>query len=213
MTSTVTIPAGMIFGPDCGVAEQRYDSIDQSEATGSTQARLRGHPRWALTLMPPQRLKRAEAAYWRAVTLKLKGRVNVLAGYDPARTAPLGTMRGTITLNANVAAGAETMVLNAGAGQAGTTLRAGDWLQIGTGYGTSQLIMVTDDATGDGSGIITINFAHPLRKAYTAGAAITWDKPVAYFRQTQDRTAWRYKGQSLLEEGYGLAEMLEDWPT
>lgn len=213
MTTTVTIPAGLIFGPDCGIAEQRYDSVDQSESTGSTQVRLRGHPRWVITLTPPQRLKRAEAAYWRAVTLKLKGRANVLAAYDPARTAPRGTMRGSMTLASNVVAGAETMSVTAGVGEAGRSLLAGDWLQIGTGHGTSQLIMLTDDAMADGSGVIAINFAHPLRRAYTAGAVITWDKPLGYFRQTQDRTAWRYKGQSLLEEGYGLGDMLEDWPT
>lgn len=212
MTSVVTIPAGMIFGPDCGVAEVRYDSIDRADSTGSTQARLYGHPRWSLTLMPPQRLKRAEAAYWRAVTLKLKGRINVLAAYDPARAAPRGTMRGTITLKTTVVAGAEAMTLAAGAGQAATTLLAGDWLQIGTGYGTSQLIMVTDDATADGAGDIAIQFAHPLRKGFTAGAAITWDKPLVYCKQGADRTAWRYKGQSLLEEGYGFPDLLEDWP-
>ncbi len=210
--SIVTLPTGIIFGPECGMGEQRYDRADVAETTGTVDARVGGQPRWVLTLAPSQRLTRLEARHWAALTLKLKGRVNVLAAHNPARSAPQGSMRGTLTLASPVARGAETMTVTGGAGQASKTLLAGDLLQIGTGYGTSQLVMVTDDSTSNGSGSITLQFAHPARYDFPAGTAVTWDKPLAYWRQSNDRTVWTYSGQSLLEQGYGLPDMLEDWP-
>lgn len=89
-------------------------------------------------------------------------------------------------------------------------LKAGDWLQIGTGVGTSQLVKVTADAQEVNAGTMTVSFEPPLRTAFSAGAAVTWDKPVAYFKQTS-APSWSYRiGRTRKQGGFAL-DLLESW--
>jgi hypothetical protein len=74
----------------------------------------------------------------------------------------------------------------------GKTLLAGDLLGIGSGT-KQQVVMVTQDATSTGQGNITVSFEHPLRNAFSAGQAVTWDKPKALFRMRQNRPGWDYE--------------------
>ncbi|QOR55719.1 MAG: hypothetical protein YHS30scaffold667_15 [Phage 65_10] len=210
MTSVVTLPSGILFGPECGMGEVRYDGVDMADSTGSVQTRLYGHPRWTVTLASPQRMTNAEAARWRQLVLSMKGRLNVLTVGDVVQTAPRGTMRGTITLRSSCAAGDETLLLTGGSGQAARTLLAGDFIQVGTGYGSSQLVCVLADATADSSGNIDVSIAHPMRDAYTSSTAVTWDHPVGYFRQLGDKSTWTYNNTGVHQSGYSL-DLLEQW--
>ena len=103
--STVTLPGTIKLSPGCGVGQRRFDLVTQSDSSGSQQARLLGPPRWTLRLVQPDFLTLPEAGLWAALALQLRGRVNVLAAWDPARPAPSGTLRGTLTLAASAAAG------------------------------------------------------------------------------------------------------------
>lgn len=202
----ITIPAGMLFGPQCGMGQHRYDSVDQSEIDGSSDVRLRGHPRHTISLLPPQRLTLAEAAIWRSTLLALNGRVNVLAAYDPVRLVPRGTLRGSPVLAANATAGA--MSISVTSSTSGQTVLAGDLLQVGAGFGTSQLVEVKADATLGPTG--TVQICAPIRKAITAGSAITWDRPVAYYRNNAENVAWQYNGTGLHVTGFSF-DGLEAW--
>lgn len=119
------------------------------------------------------------------------------------------------------------------------TLKAGDWLQFGTGLGTSQTVKVTDNADGsafseavwstgggaqaiwsttggqalwtdDGvpSNAITVTFEPPLRTAFAKDTAVTWDKPVAYYRM-QGNPKWQYSTRSYRREGGFAADFVE----
>lgn len=181
------------------IGQRRYDLATDSDATGASQVRLFGPPRWTMTLQAPQAVTVAEAQVWLAMLMLLRGRVNHLAAWDVNRAAPLGTLRGTLTLSATAAAGATTASITGGAGQAGTTLKVGDWLQIGTGL-TSQLVMSTADATANGSGVISATFEPPLRRQYNSGTAVAWDKPVAHYKATSDSTEWRAYGNRAVQD-------------
>lgn len=202
----VTIPAGMLFGPNCGMGQRRYDSVDQSETDGSSDVRLRGHPRWTISLAAPQKLTLAEAVKWRSTLLALEGKVNVLAAYDPVRLAPRGTLRGTPVLAANAVAGATSISVTASV--SGQTVLAGDLLQVGAGFGTSQLVEAKADATLSPTG--TVQICAPIRKTIASGAAITWDKPVAYYRNNAESVAWQYSGAGLHASGFSF-DGLESW--
>lgn len=204
--AVVTIPAGMLFGPQCGMGQRRYDTVDQSEADGSSDVRLRGHPRHTISLAAPQKLTLAEAAIWRSTLLALNGKANVLAAYDPVRLVPRGTLRGTPTLAATAAAGAVSISVTSSV--SGQTVLAGDLLQVGTGFGTSQLVEVKADATL--SPTSTVQICAPLRKAITSGATIVWDKPVAYYRNNAENVAWQYNGTGLHVTGFSF-DGLEAW--
>jgi hypothetical protein len=111
-----------------------------------------------------------------------EGYRNQVALWNFLQPAPLGTMRGTMTLSADAAQGATSLSITAGAGQAGKTLLKGDLIGFGSGL-TQQVVRLTADATADGTGLIAVSIGTPLRNAFLAGAAVTWDKPKALFRQ------------------------------
>lgn len=193
------------------MGQRTFDLMGASETTGSVQVRVMAPPRWTLTLVQPERLALGEAALWKALQVGLRGAANVLAAHDPLRPLPLGTLRGTPTLAAAAAEGDTTATLACGLGQAGATLVAGDWLQFGSGLGTSQMVMLMADAVVDGAGNCPIVFEAPLRAAMAAGTAVTWNKPLAYYRRaSQGGVSWRGSNHGMLVQAMVL-EMLETW--
>lgn len=198
MNQVITLPEGLLVG-QLAPKILRSDLADINERTGAVSGRVYGPPRWGFSLASSENLDMAQASIWEALMMDLKGALNVLAFYDIVRTAPRGTMRGTLTLSAPIAIGDESMVL---AGASGTLLR-GDWLQIGTGFTTSQTVKVRADATAS-AGTCTVHFAHPARKAYPAGTAVGWDKPLIYCRNMGPSGSWRYQAGNLLQDGFEL---------
>ena len=64
------------------------------------------------------------------------------------------------------------------------------------------------DATANGSGVIALTVEPPLRTAFSNGAAVTWDKPIAYYKQAA-APSWAYKpGRTM--GGFAL-DLLESW--
>lgn len=189
----ITLPTGMLFGAGSGVEQVTYDITNGSAVTGADQPVSFGPARWGLTLLAPDRLRPAEAALWEGLSLQLRGRLNVLACHDPGKTAPRGTRRGTLALGAAAAAGVATINVT-GTG----SLLVGDWLQIGTGLGTSQLVKVVADTT-----TATVTIEPPLRRAYPSGTVVTWDRPLGYWRRGPERVRWTYTAGAL-QQGFSL---------
>lgn len=190
--AVITWPSTLVPGLGSGFGQARFDLSFASDTTGASQSRVLGPPRWTLTILQPELLTIDTAGQWQAVLLQLRGRVNHLAAWDFGRPQPRGTMRGTLTLGSTAVLGATSLSITGGAGQASTTLKAGDRLQLGTGLGTSQTVMVLADATANGSGVINVTVEPPLRQQFSSGAAVTWDKPLAYFRQRGGASSWTY---------------------
>jgi hypothetical protein len=193
---------------ECSFSQARYDVAEMSDATGHAASRLFGPPRWRLSLRSHSSMFLAQAAQWESMLLQLRGGVNHLSAWDVVRTVPQGTMRGTLTLSGAHSAGAVSLSVTGGAGQANTTMKASDWLQIGSGLGTSQLVKVMADATANGSGVIALTIEPPLRTAFSSGTAVTWNKPVAFYKQTSE-PAWSYAA-GRTAGGYAV-DLLESW--
>ena len=99
------------------------------------------------------------------------------------RTAPLGTLRGTPTVQAGALAGARTLYVQ---GTAGATLLGGDML----GAGGLLLQVGYAGCVADGAGVMAVPLALPLLTALSAAAAVTWFKPTGDFEVVaQDPTA------------------------
>jgi hypothetical protein len=189
----ITLPTGILFGAGSGVEQITYDITNGSAVTGADQPVSFGPARWGLTLLAPDRQYQSEAAAWEVLVLQLRGRLNVLACHDPGKPAPRGTRRGSLALGAAAAAGA-TSVNVTGTG----TLLRGDWLQIGTGLGTSQLVKVVADTS-----TAAVQIEPPLRSAHASGTVVTWDKPLGYWRRGPERARWTYTGGGL-QQGFAL---------
>lgn len=121
-----------------------------------------------------------------------------------ARPAPAGTMRGTPTLSGVALQGARSFTLN-GAG-AGATLKAGDRLSC-----TGELFEVREDATANGSGVITFTTVNRVRNVdgFANGAAWVWDRPTARFALPPDSPAVVVRHVPIFAEGVevGLEEV------
>ena len=201
------LPGNIPFGVGSGMGQARFDLTGTSESTGTTQTRPMAPPRWTLSLVQPPAMTPVVAGRWKALTLALRGSINHVAAWDVGHPAPSGTMRGTPTLSAGVSAGAPTLVL--ATGQPGATLLQGDKIQLGTGLGTSQMVMVLLDAVANGSGVLTVTTEPPLRLGFAGGTAVTWNRPRAYFKQSSARSTWSYAPSGVVT-GMSI-DLLEAW--
>lgn len=208
----ITLSAALVatLGVD-GVqwGQRTYGTMSRSDVTGAQQDRPGGEPRWLLTLQPPEVFEERHGVLWEDLQLQLRGSVNHLAAWDPKRPAPRGTMRGTLTLNATAAAGATSLSITGGVGQANTTLLSGSPLQLGTGIGTSQLVRTVGNAQANGSGVITVAIEPPTRIQFASSTAVTWDKALAYFKRTTPDSRWTYHTGVAVR--HGPIELLEHW--
>jgi hypothetical protein len=208
--STALTPA-----PGSGFGQRRYDLQFSDDSVGEQQTRLLGPPRWQLSILQPDLLTPLQAGHWQALVLQLRGRVNHLACWNFGRPVPMGTLRGTPTLSASAAAGATSVAIAGGGGNAGATLLRGDMLQIGTGLGTSQLVMVTEDETADGSGAMaSVAFEPPLRTAFASATAVAWERPLAYFKAERGAVAWEWQaGPGQPYTTSMTLDLLESWTS
>lgn len=184
-------------------AQQRND-VEFRSGFGAQAVELAG-PLWSVTLEAVP-AREADSGGWQALGMQLRGRTNQLALWSHARPVPRGTMRGTMTLNSDAVQGATTLSIVA-SGQASKTLLQGDLLGIGVNL-TQQVVMVTEDATSDGSGVISVTVEPPLRNSFSAGESVRWDKPKALFRRVNSRFSW--ESHAAVTEGF-VIDLLEDW--
>ena len=102
--------------------------------------------------------------------------------------SPLGTIAGS-TLLVNGASQTGNSLICDGAQALTTVLKAGDYFEV-----NSELKMVTDDATSDSSGDVTINFSPSLRSSPSDDASITTSNPKCEMKLVDDNVTW---GQSI----------------
>jgi hypothetical protein len=205
--AVITMSTSLILGRQV-FKQRRFDISEISDATGKMAVRLFGPPKWGMTIGSPASMSMLNGSLWESMLLRLRGGVNVLAAWDVNKPAPLGTMRGTPTLSAHATAGATSIALT-GTG-ASTTLKQGDWLQVGTGHGTSQLVKVVADVTFSGGGTGSVTIEPPIRKQINSGSSVYWDKSLGYYRMVGNEVTWNAVPGAILTEGYG-AELLEDF--
>lgn len=185
--AVITFPS-TLYASQVVWGQQRNDA--EARSVFGAQAFEGSAPLWRVSVVSPDMID-PEAGAWKSLVLQLRGRRNQLELWDIGHPAPAGTMRGSMAFNATAAAGAVSIQIVA-AGEAGKTLLQGDLLGFGTGL-TKQVVMVTADATADGTGAITVSVEPPLRNAFSSPTSITWDKPTALFRQTSSGASWDYK--------------------
>jgi hypothetical protein len=205
--SIVQIPEDLsILRQDFGI--RTFDFGFEGSDTGATQVVLRAPPRRTCTIVSNDRELMGEGAAWRVLLHALRGRVNSLAVYDINQPEPRGTARGAWT-SGGAAAGAASMIVDAGAAQAGQTLLAGDWIGVNQLVNGRQLLHVQADAVVDGSGRMLVVFEPVLRLAVAAGSTVVWQRPTCLMRRTSGETSWStHPGE--FEGGFSL-DLMEDW--
>lgn len=199
--SVITFPS-TLYASSLSWSQIRMD-LAFTSAFGSQSIEV-SPPLWGAELLSDS-MYEDDSGAWQALLMKLRGQTNQLELWNLARPVPLGTMRGTMTLNLAATQGDVTLSIIA-ATEAAETLKAGDMLGIGSSS-TKQVVMVVADAAADGSGIISVTIEPPLRNSHLIAAAVTWDKPTALFRRVQSEAKWNYNDTSA--SGFSL-QLIED---
>lgn len=208
--SVITIDPDMLFGSFV-LTQLNFEVENVSDVTGNTEVIRLGHPRWKASFTSSNDLTLAQSSKWERVAMKIRGRLNHIAVWDPVRVLPEGTARGTMTLYQAANASDTSVVVSAGSGQAGTTLEVGDPLQIGDGVGTSQYVKVTERVVLDANGRGTVNFEPYLRKGFIVGTPINYTRPVFYGKVTVGAApSWSYATNAKLSSGFNF-DVVEQW--
>lgn len=202
--SVITFPSTLT------VRSQRWEQMRNDETFRSTfgaQSLEVSAPLWATSIIGKQ-VNDSDAGEFQSLIMKLKGKTNQLELWNLMRPIPLGTMRGTMTFNANAAAG-DTALSIIAATEAAKTLLKGDLLGFGSGV-TQQVVMVVADAVANGSGIIAVTVEPSIRNAFVIGNGVTWNQPKVLFRNSgaNAKNGWDYS--EMLVSGFNL-DLIEDW--
>ncbi len=180
--TTLTIPKQTDFRSSTFGLEENTETF-VSPISNTIQTLARTGARWYLTINYAP-LKRADAQVVIAFLTKLRGRVNSLNGFDPNATSPLGDVSGS-TLLVNGASQTGNSLICDGAEASTLVLKAGDYFEV-----NNELKMVTDDATSDASGDVTINFSPSLRSSPSDDASITTTNPNCEMKLVDDNVTW-----------------------
>lgn len=140
-------------------------------------------------------MTRVEAAPWIAFFSSLEGiRGSVVIG-DPLAATPLGIGTGTPLVDGASQTGQTLNTKGWTVSQTGI-LKAGDYLQLGTGGG-SQLHLVLTDANSDGAGLAAFDLWPRLRSSPIDGATIFVNNTVGVFALDTNLFEWEEISPSL----------------
>lgn len=153
--------------------------ISSSPFTGQQQVYKHQGEWWeAEVTLPP--MKRATAEQVAAFLIKMKGQYGTFLLGDPANTSPRGVGTGTPLVNGAGQTGS-SLVTDGWTADTTGILKAGDWIQLGSGS-TTTLHKVLDDVNSDGSGNATLEIFPSLRSSPSDDDAITVSSPKGIWR-------------------------------
>ena len=180
----------------------------QSIFTGAEQVYQYSGEWWeAEVQLPP--LTKAYAMDWVAALVSLRGKFGTLYLGDWDGRTPRGTASssaGTPLVNGASQTGNSLVIDGATASQTGY-LKAGDYIQIGSGS-DQRLHMVVADADTDGSGDATLSIEPALRSSPADNASITVSSPKGVFRLSSNETQWDANAISVYGITFAVRESL-----
>lgn len=186
----LSLPAGNVarvefsFDAVVGVSESPFSSEQQVYAHQGGKWR-------AKVELPPMR--RADAEPWVAFFLALNGREGTFLMGDPVNIAPRGTWAGTPVVKG---AGQTGRVLLLDGFDPFATVKAGDWLQLGSGSGT-RLHKATQDQTADSGGEMYLPIWPRLRASPDDNATVTSASPKGRWRLASPGNSWALEPAAL----------------
>lgn len=155
--------------------------------------------RWVASLASPKR-EYFHGADIEAFINSMRGQINTVMLYHRVRPQPVGTIRGTLTLSAAAAQGANSVVVT-GCVPSNGTFRSGDMLGVG-----GLLVEVASLCTAV-AGVVTVPITNRMRSAKASGTSVVWDKPTAEFRLLST-TGVNYDGDAYDPVGFEFGEKI-----
>ena len=161
-------------------------AVSQSPFTYKQQVISHGGQKWEASVNIPS-VHRDKASEWKAMLVGLKGQAGTFLLGDPDYATPQGTVSSCV-LSGDAGDDNATVVMTG-------TLKAGDYIQLGSGSG-SKLHQVLLDQDGDG----TIQIWPSLRSTYSS-ATVVFNSHKGVFRLATNMTSWSINNASI----YGIS--------
>lgn len=161
---------------------------------------------WHIEFQLPPVLSRVNANKWKAFFLSLKGSYGQFYMGDPSSKIPLGVATGTPVVNGLGQTG-NSLATDGWTPSTANILRAGDYIQIGTGS-SSRLHMVMADVNSNSSGEALLSIEPALRYSPNDGTAITVNNPVGVFRLVDNDFSWSVNPGSVYRMSFQAVEVV-----
>jgi len=164
--------------------------------------------RWEADIkLPP--MQRVNAEEWVTFLTSLYGQKGTFLLGDPLGATAQGsasTTAGTPVVNGASQTGG-TLAIDGLPASATNYLKAGDYIQLGTGA-TSQLYKVLTDASSNGSGEATLDIWPDLRSSPADGATVVVANAKGVFRLNDNASSWNINNMGLYGIAFGAVESL-----
>lgn len=204
ITYPVSFPASIGLA-NLNIRARTVVGISASPFTGQQQVYKHQGQWWeAEVSLPP--MKRADAEQVVAFLLKMNGQYGTFLLGDKSATSTRGVGTGTPLVNGASQTGSE-LVTDGWTTSTTGILKAGDWIQLGSGS-TTRLYKVLDDVNSDGSGNATINIFPDLRSSPEDDAAITVSNTQGLWRLASNETQYSIDQMSVYGITFACVEAL-----
>jgi hypothetical protein len=186
---TITYPLSLPSTPVFNSFTLRRRStvgVSSSPYTGQQQVYAWSGQWWEADCeLPP--MNREDAAEWRAFLAALNGREGTFLMGDPTAATPRGAIGGTPLANGAAAVGDKTIDIDGCTAGVMGWLKAGDFLQIGSGL-NARLYMNLQDVNSDGSGQATLDIWPAIRLGVADNDPIIVTNAKGLFRLSDNST-------------------------
>ena len=161
---------------------------------------------WIIEFNLPPFKNEAVAKQWVAFGVKLQGGFNRFLMGDPSSPNPRGVATGTPVVNG---AGQSGNILSTSGWTPSTNgiMRAGDYIQLGSGAG-AKLHMVVTDANSNGSGVASLEIEPALRVPPQAGSAVVVRNAKGVFRLVDNNFSWSVTPGKLYRVSFTAEEVV-----
>jgi hypothetical protein len=182
-------------------------AVSRSPFTFSTQVHAYSGQSWQADVTLPS-IRRDLAEEWVAWLISLKGQLGTFYLGDPNAVTPRGSARNTDTIlvNGATSSGNTLAIDSAPASQTGY-LKAGDYMQVGTGT-SRQLFKVLADVNTNGSGQATVDIWPDVRTTIANNSAVTVENTKGIFRLASNEQAFSINEASFYGISFGAVEVL-----
>lgn len=178
----ITFPLSLPATPNFSrfsIAQRVAVARRDSPFTGQQQVVAHQGGWWVMGLTLPL-MKQAAAQTWIGFLHSLNGTEGTFLVGDPVRTTPLGVATGSPQVNGASQTG-KTLITDGWTGSVTGILKAGDFIQLGTGV-TTRLYQNQTDVNSDGGGNATLDIFPRLRESPGNNDVITTSNCKGTFR-------------------------------
>ena len=204
ITYPVSFPASIGLA-NLNIRARTVVGINASPFTGQQQVYKHQGQWWeAEVSLPP--MKRADAEQAVTFLLKMNGQYGTFLLGDKSSPATRGVGTGTPLVNGASQTGGD-LVTDGWTPDTTGILKAGDWIQLGSGE-TTRLYKVLDDVDSDGSGNATISIFPDLRSSPDDDDAITVSNTQGLWRLASNETEYSIDQMSIYGITFACVEAL-----